>query len=260
MLISSSLFKMVLMNSRMKLGIQYAVVAIAFSALIWISQNVEFSAWAEESDESKKAYNFTTIAGDEIKNNPMAQKILKNIEIAKQRVEQIQQKQKQFIEQQKFIEEQRKIAKESLEKQLARMNKDYEGFTPKNSYARFLSNNINATHHDIFWDQFNSMNERVKIASLAKKAVLDNGGTMKEAREEFNKYAAMSRVEMINYVMELNIKYGFTDKELQSYFDEYGKLPRYENDGDASCYGCDKYEKIKEQILAEKEHAKTNKA
>jgi hypothetical protein len=244
------------MNSRIKLGIQYAGVAIVLSAILWVSQDSEFSAWAEESSDSKKSYNFTTIAGDEIKNNPLAQKILKNIEIAKQRMEQMQQKQKQLTEQQKIIEEQRKIAKESLEKDLARMNKDYEDFTPKNSYARFLSNSIDATHHDIFWDQFNSMNEKVKIASLAKKAVLDNGGTMAEAREEFNKYAAMSRVDMIKYVMELNIKYGFTEKELQSYFDENGKLPRYENDGDASCYGCDKYEKIKEQILAEKEQSK----
>ena len=248
------------MNSRIKLGIQYTVVAIALSAMLWVSQDSKFSAWAQESGESKKSYNFTTIAGDEIKNSSMAQKILKNIEIAKQRMEQMQQKQNQLTEQQKIIEENRKIAKEALEKDLARMNKDYEGFTPQNSYARFLSNNINATHHDIFWDQFNNMNERVKIASLAKKAVLDNGGTMAEARKEFNKYAAMSRVEMIQYVMELNIKYGFTDTELQSYFDKYGKLPRYENDGDAPCYGCDKYEKIKEQILAEKGRTKTNKA
>ena len=246
------------MNSRIKLGIQYAVVTIALSAMLWASQDSKFSAWAQESDESKKSYDFTTIAGNEIKNNSMAQKILKNIEIAKQRMEQMQQKQKQLTEQQKIIEENRKIAKDALEKDLARMNKDYEDFTPTNSYARFLSNNINETHHDIFWDQFNNMNERVKIASLAKKAVLDNGGTMAEAREEFNKYAAMSRVEMIQYVMELNIKYGFTDTELQSYFDKYGKLPRYENDGDAPCYACDKYEKIKELILAEKERTKAH--
>ena len=248
------------MNSSIKLGIQYVGATIVLSAVLWMSQDSEFSAWAQESDDVKNSYNFTTITGYEIKNNPMAQKILKNIEIAKQKMEQMQQKQKQLTEQQNIINEQRKLAKESLEKDLARMSKNYEDFTPKNSYTRFLSNNINSTYHEIFWDQFNNMNERVKIVSQAKKAILDNGGTMEEARAEFNKYAAMSRVDMIQYVMELNIKYGYTEKELQSYFDEYGKLPRYENDGDASCYGCDKYEKIKEQILAEKERAKTHKA
>src|SRR3990172_10042296 len=110
------------MNSRIKLGIQYAGVAFALSAILWVSQDSEFSAWAEESSESKKSYNFTTIAGDEIKNNPLAQKILKNIEIAKQRMEQMQQKQRQLTEQQKIIEEQRKIAKAQLENDLEQRN------------------------------------------------------------------------------------------------------------------------------------------
>ena len=80
------------MNSRVKLGIQYAGVAIALSALAWVSQDSEFSAWAQGSDDSKNSYNFTTITGDDIKNSPLAQKILKNIEIAKQRMEQIDRK------------------------------------------------------------------------------------------------------------------------------------------------------------------------
>ncbi|HSD04275.1 MAG TPA: hypothetical protein VLB45_00790 [Nitrosopumilaceae archaeon] len=240
------------MNTRIKLGIQYAGFAIALSALVWATQDLEFSAWAEESTDDKKSYEPTTVVGDEIKNNPMAQKILKNIEIAKQRMEQMQQKQKQLTEQQKLVEEQRKIAKDRLEKDLARMNKDYEDFTPKNSYFKFLSNNVNSTYHGIFLDQFNYMNERITIASLAKKAVLDNGGTYAEAREEFNKYASMSRVDMIKYVQEINIKHGFTDEQLQSYFDKNGKLPRYEDDEVTSCYGCEKYEKIKEEILEER--------
>lgn len=240
------------MNTRIKLGIQYVGFTIALSALAWVTQDSEFTAWAETPTDEKKSFNSTTVVGDEIKNNPTAQKILKNIEIAKQRMEQMQQKQKQLTEQQKLVEEQRKIAKEKLEKDLARMNKDYEDFIPKNAYFRFLSNNVNATHYDIFWDQFNYMNERITIASHAKKAILDNGGTYAEARLEFNKYASMSRVDMVKFVQEINIKYGFTDEELQSYFDKNGKLPRYDDDEIAPCYGCAKYEKIKDEILEEK--------
>ena len=249
--------KCCLMNTRIKLGIQYTGLAVALSALLWVTQDSEFSAWAAESTDDK-SYKSTTVVGDEIKNNPTAQKILKNIEIAKQRMEQMQQKQKLLTEQQKLVEDQRKIAKESLEKDLARMNKHYESFIPKNSYARFLSNNVNSTYHGIFWDQFNYMDEKIKIANQAKKMVLDNGGTIAAARAEFNKYASMSRVDMIKYVQEINIKYGFTDEELQSYFDENGKLPRYENDDGPSCYACKKYEMMMKEILAEKERAKTN--
>ena len=91
------------MNSRIKLGIQSVGATIVLSAVLWMSQDSEFSAWAQESDDVKNSYNFTTIAGDEIKNNPMAQKILKNIEIAKLKMEQMQQKQKQLTEQQNII-------------------------------------------------------------------------------------------------------------------------------------------------------------
>jgi hypothetical protein len=45
---------------------------------------------------------------------------------------------------------------------------------------------------------------------------------------------------------------------MQSYFDDYGKLPRYENDDVSVCYGCDKYEQLKEQMLAEHELEKMN--
>jgi len=242
------------MNSRITLGIQYAGVAIALSAILWVSQDSEFSAWAEESSESKKSYNFTTIAGDEIKNNPLAQKILKNIEIAKQRMEQMQQKQNQLTEQQKIVEEQRKIAKAQLEKDLDRMNKEYEDFTPRNAFSKFVSR-INESHHAIYWDQFDHMSERIKIATLAKKAILENGGSYVEARAEFIKYASMSRASMIQFVSEINIKYGFTDENLQSYFDKDGKLPRYENDEVVVCYACEKYEKIKEKIIADSESA-----
>ncbi len=242
------------MNSRIKLGIQYVGVAIAMSAVLWVSQDSKFSAWAEESNESEKSYDFTTITGDEIKNNPQAQKILKNIEIAKQRMEQMQQKQKQLAEQQKIIEEQRKIAKAQLEKDLERMNKEYEDFTPRNAFSKFVSR-INESHHAIYWDQFDYMNEKIKIATLAKKAILENGGSYVEARAEFIKYASMSRESMIQFVSEINIKHGFTDETLQSYFDKDGKLPRYENDEVVVCYACDKYEKIKEKILADSQSA-----
>ena len=207
-----------------------------------------------QSEQAKDDYEFTTVTGEELKKNPTAIKILQNIEIAKKRLAEMQNPEKQKTEHEKFIEEQRRIAKAQLEKDLARMNKDYEDFTPKNAYARFVTG-INATHHTIFWDQFNYMDEKIKIAKQAKKAVLDGGGTYTQAQVEFVKYASMSRENMIKFVVELNIKYGFTDENLQSYFDEEGKLPRYENDEDVPCYACEKYEKIKEEILEERQHA-----
>ena len=49
----------------------------------------------------------------------------------------------------------------------------------------------------------------------------------------------MPRLEMISYIQELNVKYGFADEDIQSNFDPNGKLPRFEDDKDAPCYGCE---------------------
>ncbi|HXV38120.1 MAG TPA: hypothetical protein VD699_00900 [Nitrosopumilaceae archaeon] len=211
-------------------------------------------AFAQQNEETRTDSEFTIVTGEELKKNPMAMKILENIEIAKKRFAEMQDAQKKKTANEKFIEEQRKIAKAQLEKDLARMNKEYEDFTPRNAFSKFVSN-VNATHHAIFWDQFDYMDERIKIATQAKKAILENGGSYAEARAEFIKYASMSRESMIQFVSELNIKYGFTDEHLQSYFDKDGKLPRYENDEFAVCYACEKYEKIKEKILADSKSA-----
>jgi hypothetical protein len=44
---------------------------------------------------------------------------------------------------------------------------------------------------------------------------------------------------MISYIQELNVKYGFADEDIQSNFDANGKLPRFEDDKNAPCYGCE---------------------
>jgi hypothetical protein len=225
--------------------------AIASLTLVLFSPS---QAFAQEVQVTKISSDFTVVAGEELKKNPTAIQILQNIELAKKRLAEMQNVEKQKTEREKFIDEQRRIAKELLEKDLNRMNKDYEDFTPKNAFARFVSG-FNSTHHAIYWDQFEYMNQKIKIATQAKESVLANGGSYVDAQTEFIKYASMPRVEMISLISELNIKYGFTDATLQQYFDENGKLPRYENDDVAICYACDKYEQIKVEMIAEHERS-----
>lgn len=227
------------------LGIIASVTLILFSPV---------QAMAEEIDSE-----FTVVAGEELKKNPTAIQILQNIEIAKKRLAEMQNAQLQKTEQQKFVDEQRRIAKEFLEKDLAAINKKYEDFTPRNAFSKFVSD-LSETHQAIYWDQFEYMNNKIKIATQAKESVLRNGGTYLEAQREYIKYASMPRAEMIEFVADVNIKHGFTDEGLQAYFDENGKLPRYEDDMVFVCYGCDKYEKIKEQMLAEHELKKTEES
>jgi len=191
-----------------------------FALLIFYTNNFA----AAQTDDSQ--FEFTSITGDEIKTSSVAQQMLERIELSKKILAELREGKKiEQTEEQKFIEEQRKISKQKLQVQLDRMNKDYESFAPRNAFASFLSG-VNTTHHGIYWDQFNYMNEKVKIAKAAKQAVIDQGGTYQEAFKEYVKYASMTRVELIAYNQELNIKYGFADADIQKAFDKFGKIPR----------------------------------
>ena len=182
---------------------------------------------------------FTVIEGDEIKNNPVAQQILQKIEESKRIMAELLAGKPVLTEQQKLVEEQRRIVKERLDADLKRMDKDYESYTPRNSFAKFVSS-VDPSFHALYWDQFNYMDEKIKIARIAKQLALADGATYEEAQAEYIKYASLTRVEMVNLVQDLNVKHGFADPRVQNIFDEYGKLVRYETDKDeAVCYGCE---------------------
>jgi len=173
-------------------------------------------------------FQYESISGDEIKSSSVAKQMLEKIKQSKQILKELQAgKHLEKTSEQLAIDEQRKLSQEILQKQLDRMNKDYEPYTPQNAFATFLGG-VNATHHGLYWDQFNYVDSKVKVARAAKQMVLDNGGTYHDALREYVKYASMTRVEMIQFNEELNIKYGFSDSEIQKNFDKFGKLPRYD--------------------------------
>ncbi len=180
----------------------------------------------------------TKIQGKDLENNPITKNILKNIEIARKQFAAIKEKEKQEDEHQKHIKEQRIAAQASLDEAVARMNDTYEEFTPRNAFAKYVSG-FNATHHGIYWDQFDYLNTKITLAKDARDTVLENGGTYFDAMKEYSKYAKMTKVEMLNVIKDLNIKHNFTDKKTQSYFDVNGKLPRVEDDLNAPCYNCE---------------------
>jgi hypothetical protein len=177
------------------------------------------------------------IQGEDLKKNPVALDILKKIENSRKEFEQVKEIQQKRLEQQKLIDEKRTLAKESLSQELERINKQYEDFTPRNAFAKFVSN-FNATHQGIYWDQFDYLHTKVALAKEARDTILEQGGSYSDAMKQYVKFAKMSKTEMINIIRELNLKHGFAQDSIQSNFDVNGKLPRYENDLDAPCYGC----------------------
>ena len=212
-----------------------ALLVVVAGLLILPATNSGQTAFADSNEEP------TILVSDTLKKNPLAMKIIAEMEAQKLRYKQLSEEKLPEIpltKKQIEIEENRKISVEILKEDLKSMEKKYLDFTPKNAFEKFVSK-LNSTYHGIFWDQFDYLNAKVQLALAAKNQVLENGGSFYEAQQEYFKYASMPRLEMISYIQELNIKYGFADSNIQSNFDANGKLPRYEEDKDAPCYGCE---------------------
>ncbi len=103
----------------------------------------------------------------------------------------------------------------------------YKEYTPKASFARFVEKKPEYTH-GVFWGMFDYMQGKVDAARAAMKQVIDNGGSLREARDAYFENASTTRVQLIQVTKDLNIQHGLADKAVQDTFDEYGKLPRYD--------------------------------
>jgi hypothetical protein len=216
------------------------ILAIVAGLIITSPTNIDQLAFAESNIESK------ILVSDKLKNNSMAMKIIAEMEAQKVRYKQLSEETTPKsipTKAQMEVEENRKISNEILQEDIKSMEKKYIDFTPENAYEKFVLK-LNSVYHGIFRDQFNYLNAKVQLAIAAKNLVLENGGSFSDAQREYFKYASMPRVDMINYLGELNVKYGFAKEEIQSNFDAKGKLPRFEDDKDAPCYGCENLKSI----------------
>lgn len=157
-------------------------------------------------DSSKLGSSYKILTADKIKEDPIALKILQNIEQNKQQEEKRLKRLQEIKEQQQFIEQQRQLAEQDLLKDLGLWFEQLDPFNPRNAFATFVSH-VDATVQDIYWAQFNFTETKTKEGLAALQAVLDSGGTPQEARKAFYDKAAAPRDELLNLNNKLNSKY-----------------------------------------------------
>jgi len=160
--------------------------------------------------------------------NPLSQIILQHMEKVKKQQEEAEKKQQEIDKRKNFIENQRQIVQNLLDEDLKSFEKGLELNTPRIAFGRFIQT-IDDTVQFIFWGQFNLTEQKHNEAYAAKMDALEEGENSITATKVFQRKAAISRSEIVEHNSELNVKYGFTDKSTQSYFDEFGKLRWGEN-------------------------------
>lgn len=184
---------------------------------------------------------------DHLKNNPLALKIIAEME--KQKIRYKEQMQQQSQNQgkislgtiqvnvtpkaeltlaQKEVEQARERAKERLAEKITDLSEEYKDYTSSAAFSRFLEKKPEYTH-PVFQGMFDYVQNKVDTARVAMKQVIENGGTLREARDAYFSHASTTRVELIQVGEELNIQHGLADRDTQDTFDEFGKLPRYDD-------------------------------
>ncbi len=204
---------------------KHVIYSVVFGIILLstVSINESIQVFAQTMADN----DFTVRNAEQINKDPIAQSILEKIELMKKQMAEIKDEKKKQQEHQKYIDQQRAVAKQELNRELDRMNDKYKDHTPKASFTSFVSSKP-ADTQNVYWDMFNFQQQKVSEARKAMKSVLDNGGSLQEAREAYHNAGAVKRVQLIDITKDLNIKHGLADNTVQSTFDKYGKLPRYD--------------------------------
>lgn len=199
--------------------IQYGLFFVMGFALL-VSSEDRF-AFAQTS----LPFESHVLTENEIKNNSLAQKILSEIDSFKKHVIQIQQDRNAADVSTMQVEHQREVASQLEQSAMAVLEQKNAAFTSQAAFEGFVSQVNDTTAKNIFWGEFDYMSQKVDAGNTAMKQVLDNGGTWDQAIQEFSKYAAITRVDMVQVNKNLNIQYGAADPTVQNNFDSNGMLP-----------------------------------
>ncbi|MBM2819093.1 MAG: uncharacterized protein HW410_775 [Nitrosarchaeum sp.] len=165
--------------------------------------------------------SISNIINSEIQPNPFSNTILPQTELQNEK----EIKQKTIDEKSQNIKEQKQKTVEAVSNDLKLLEKKNESNTPKNVFLQFL-NDIDSSVKNIFWGQFLFTEKKTDQGLQAKEKALGEGKSSKDAMKSFQKAAATTRNEIIEYNNKLNIEYGNATFNIQEQFDENGKLPR----------------------------------
>jgi len=168
-----------------------------------------------------------TLVQDGLTNNPLSEYLIKQMDTSRNLQEEEQKRQKEIEENNSKFDEQRKLAQEELQKDLRSLDSMTLNSARK-SFEAFVSD-VDGYVRGIFLEQFGFTEQKTNEGKAAKTKALETGASSKEAMKAFQKKAASSRGDVINYNTYLNVKHGFTDPTSQVGFDNEGKLPRHKD-------------------------------
>ena len=161
---------------------------------------------------------------DDLANNPVAQDILKKIEQTKQWISDLEQRNYEQLEKQQELENKRAQSLIKLNQDLKEWENLWEYYSPRNSFERFVDTVQNSNIQDVFWDQFEFKEQKVKAGRDALKKVIASGGSLKEARQAYLTAAETKRIELIEANSQFNVQHNLAYYNQQILFSQDGQF------------------------------------
>ncbi|MGI0010228.1 MAG: carboxypeptidase-like regulatory domain-containing protein [Nitrosopumilaceae archaeon] len=157
--------------------------------------------------------------GDNLVYNPVSLTIQELIEQGKYQLAEQLQQQENIERQKQFVEEQRKISYIQLKNDTEETSVEIIETDPRAIFEKFVLQ-VDETVRNVFWGQFNFTEQLTNEAADAKMKVLENGGSIEEARKAYHEKAASSRGKILKLNEDLNLKYGLVNNTSPDPLDE----------------------------------------
>jgi len=143
------------------------------------------TSYAQTNNNENVPVDEQVTMSDDLANNPLAQDILRKIDETKKWIVELEQRNYEQLEKQIELEEKRQQSLTKLNQDLKEWENLWDYYSPRNSYERFVDKIPNSQVQEVFWDQFEFKEQKVKAGRDALKKVIANGGSLHDARQAY---------------------------------------------------------------------------
>ena len=182
------------------------------------------TSYAQTNTGEDVITNEQIILSEDLESNPLAQDILRKIEQTKKWITELEERNYEQLEKQRDLEEKRQQSLANLNNDLEEWELLWSYYSPKSSYERFVDKIPYSQVQDVFWDQFEFKEQKVKAGRDALKKVIADGGSLRDARQAYLAAAETKRIELIEANSQFNVKHNLAYYNQQVLFDRHGQL------------------------------------
>ena len=182
------------------------------------------TSYAQTNNNDDVTINEQVTLSDDLANNPLAQDILRKIEQTKKWIIELEQRNYEQLEKQRELEEKRQQSLVILNQDLKEWENLWDYYSPKNSYERFVEKIPDSQVQEVFWDQFEFKEQKVKAGRDALKKVKADGGSLQDARQAYLVAAETKRIELIEANSQFNVRHNLAYYNQQILFDRQGQF------------------------------------